>query len=470
MVIWPDSSSRLKHRNGRSFETRRATKLEIGTIAAFESSCLCSTSWAKCAACAVGNAAACRARKTPRGFKAAGLVLANPTAQDMLSSDGKKPSSVVIVEGELNFLTWATRVADDVAVIGVGSGWWVKELVQRLPWGIDVYVRTHCDEQGEKYAQQVIKDIGKQCKVWRLGGAFADENDRAQAGDLPSNPAEGCTCVSGNARAEVRKELDPDRPTIHLTTELHKSVDECEQVLALDRDIYQRDGELVTIVRVSKDESNAELLEGTPTIRKVTVASLRERLMRFANVVKLIPADDGGFEEVPARMPKDICEMLSDRGMWRTVRPITGIVEAPMFLGDGSIMQRPGYDRRTGYVYAPSCDFPQVPEHPTPEQVTEAAALLCEPWSEFAWREKADLAVMVALLLSILCRPAIGDVPAFALDATTPGSGKGLALDVASVIATGRKANKQTYAYDPIEQEKILGRHGDARCRAHCIR
>jgi putative DNA primase/helicase len=156
-------------------------------------------------------------------------------------------------------------------------------------------------------------------------------------------------------------------------------------------------------------------------------------------------------------MPKDICEMLSDRGMWRTVRPLTGIVEAPMFLGDGSIMQSPGYDRKTGYVYAPSVDFPQVPEHPTTAQIEEAASLLCEPWSEFSWRSPADSAVMVALLLSILCRPAIGDVPAFALDATTPGSGKGLALDVASVIATGRKANKQTYAYDPIEQEKILG-------------
>jgi hypothetical protein len=257
--------------------------------------------------------------------------------------------------------------------------------------------------------------------------------------------------IDGGGNQPRRPEI---RPVVHDTTDLHVAVDEAVRVLEHVPNLYQRDGRLVHIVRVSKDEATAKLLEGTPTIRVVPKSVVREMLCRHGSVLRWNPKVD---DYVPAKPCNDLVEALIDRGQWRTVRPITGIVEAPMMLASGEIVQTPGYDTKTGFVYAPSIDFPTVPELPTPEQCKAASELLSEIWAEFPWAGEADLSVVVALFLSILCRPSFGDVPAFALDATTPGSGKGLALDSASVLATGRRANKQTYAYDAVEQEKILG-------------
>jgi hypothetical protein len=259
---------------------------------------------------------------------------------------------------------------------------------------------------------------------------------------------------NGKRRAPIGVDGIPIlRPVIHDTTDLHSAVNEAEWVLQHVPNLYQRDGQLVWIVRVSKDEATAKLLEGTPTIRLVPKAAVREMLCQYGTVVRVNSEGD----QIPCKPCNDLVEALMARGQWRTVRPLTGIVEAPMMLRDGSIMQTPGYDRQTGFVYAPSIEFAPVPELPTAEQCKAASELLREIWAEFPWRGEADLAVVVALFMSILTRPAYGDVPAFALDATTPGSGKGLALDGASVLATGRRANKQTYAYDAVEQEKILG-------------
>ena len=117
-------------------------------------------------------------------------------------------------------------------------------------------------------------------------------------------------------------------------------------------------------------------------------------------------------------------------------------------------MQTPGYDSETGYLYIPSCEFPEVPDAPTVGDVKSAAVLLREPFAEFSWRSESDLAVLVALVLTGLAKPAVGDSPAIAVDATTKGSGKGLAIDVAKTITTGRGASKLTYSSDPAELEK----------------
>lgn len=103
-------------------------------------------------------------RLPPARKRAAELVLANRRAVGMLLGRARTPR-VVLVEGEPDFLTWATRAND--AVIGIGSGWWSEAFAARIPRGCDVVIRTHADAQGERYAEAIAKTLGERCNVWR---------------------------------------------------------------------------------------------------------------------------------------------------------------------------------------------------------------------------------------------------------------------------------------------------------------
>lgn len=125
---------------------------------------------------------------------------------------------------------------------------------------------------------------------------------------------------------------------------------------------------------------------------------------------------------------------------------------------DGSVIEQPGYDAATGFVYAPELTFKRVPDHPSQADACEALQALCEVWCDVPFSTEAQRYVPIAALLTILGRPAIqGSCPAFVVDASTRGSGKTLVLDAVSVIATGRPTSKMSWPPDDVELEKVLG-------------
>jgi hypothetical protein len=143
-------------------------------------------------------------RLPPTGHRMTGLVLANRDAAKILAGKGQQIKTVVICEGEPDWATWSTRVPVDVAVFGIGTGSWTKEHAEKLPKDANVYVRTHCDDAGDKYASNVAETIGDRCAVWRLTNPRGiDENDKSKAGKLSENPEEGCEPVSDKARKIV---------------------------------------------------------------------------------------------------------------------------------------------------------------------------------------------------------------------------------------------------------------------------
>lgn len=103
-------------------------------------------------------------RLPPAGHRSSGLVLANRAGRGMLLGSSR-PRRVVIVEGEPDWLVWSLSTAD--AVIGIGSGWWTDDHAVRIPPNCEVIIRTHADEQGERYAAHVAKTIGERCEIWR---------------------------------------------------------------------------------------------------------------------------------------------------------------------------------------------------------------------------------------------------------------------------------------------------------------
>jgi putative DNA primase/helicase len=271
----------------------------------------------------------------------------------------------------------------------------------------------------------------------------------------PAAQAPAAGAVGGGSGGD---ELDT-RPSIRLGVELHYVVDQATEALASrDPEIYQRDGALVRVVRVAEHEAAHErAATGTPQIRQLAAATLLERLTAAA--IWLRPSKSQPGIWCQARPDPAVVGALATRCEWNGIRPLAGVAEAPGLRPDGTVFQSPGYDPATGYLYAPSCEFPPVPAAPTIEQARAAWTALLEPWREFPWRGQEDLAAQAAAVLTILARAAIlGSVPGFPNDASTRGSGKTLAMDVICTIATGRETAKMPWPRDNDEElGKIIG-------------
>jgi hypothetical protein len=110
----------------------------------------------------------------PAGFSVKGLVLADPLAQQLLGGvcpTWWQPRQVIIAEGEPDWLLWALRQRETdeqgLAVLGVESGAWSPQIAARIPTGASVVIRTHHDEPGERYAQQIAASLNGRCRIFR---------------------------------------------------------------------------------------------------------------------------------------------------------------------------------------------------------------------------------------------------------------------------------------------------------------
>jgi putative DNA primase/helicase len=244
---------------------------------------------------------------------------------------------------------------------------------------------------------------------------------------------------------------DPDeRPAIRLVTgDLHGAIEQGIDALRADPDLYQRETTLVHVTHVTAEEeagSHGECREGTPQIHVMSVNTLRERLTRHARWFRFNARSENWL---PAEPPDHVVRGIADRKAWPRLRRLTGIIEAPSLRPDGSVIDQPGYDAATGYLYIPSCDYPAITERPTLEDARQALAVLEDVFVDFPYSTPAGSSVAVAAALTLIARPAIkGAVPAFIYDANTPGSGKSLQADSISMLAYGRVAGRKDFPTD----------------------
>jgi hypothetical protein len=108
-------------------------------------------------------------RLPPAGRKATGLIMANRRALEVLKP-GTTPCRLMVVEGEPDFLTAATRWLD-AGVIGVISGGWTDDFAKLVPLGSEVLICTHHDPAGEKYAEHVTRTVRKRAVITRMAAA-----------------------------------------------------------------------------------------------------------------------------------------------------------------------------------------------------------------------------------------------------------------------------------------------------------
>jgi hypothetical protein len=194
--------------------------------------------------------------------------------------------------------------------------------------------------------------------------------------------------------------------------------------------------------------------DDTPVIGVLPLATLRERITRFASIGRELK---GVF--APAHPPPWLVAAVDARGEWQGLRKLAGISDTPVLRADGSIWATPGYDERTGVLYEPrrGATFPPIPATPTLADARRAIEDLFEVVEDFPFEASEHRAAWIAALLTVLARFAFtGPSPLFLFDANIRGAGKTLLVQVIAHIVTGKDMPVASYSHETQEMRKRL--------------
>ncbi len=237
-----------------------------------------------------------------------------------------------------------------------------------------------------------------------------------------------------------------------------QAVDEAEEILVQHSGrlrIFQRAGELVRVVTLSKPEADGGLRRsaGTTMLAPLGAVALTEILDRLIVWQKLRNTKDG---PVPVRIdcPEKIAAAYRSRaGSWK-LPELTGLISAPIMRPDGSVFCRAGYDSSTGLFLTE--DWPEVNGAPKREDAVAALGRLLEPFGEFPFCEDSDRAVLAAAILTALQRRLLPSAPLFGFSAPSQRTGKSLLAESVAVIATGRPSPAMATSSEREEVRKAV--------------
>lgn len=271
---------------------------------------------------------------------------------------------------------------------------------------------------------------------------------RRPPGAPPGQGTGGRAPPGGGPAAAAGEPPREDLPTIKIRTHVQGLADEAEEVLVLARrNVYGSAGQLVRVY----DRKGRLGLEPLPE------PSLLELLSDVAIWKRVRQNKEGGFEELPAKPPRDVVSALASRGRWH-LPEVEVVVDVPILRPDGSIVTETGPDRATRAYFLRRRDVRvDVPERPTREQAEAALGALLEPFEDFPFVAPSDRSAAQAFLLTLLGRRAIeGPTPFFLVKAAERGTGKTLLVNLVATIATGAPVAPTTQPENKDEDRKQL--------------
>jgi len=205
---------------------------------------------------------------------------------------------------------------------------------------------------------------------------------------------------------------------------------------------FSQGGQIVHTPRVSElgyvpapdGDSN-----GPVEIRPVNGRAMASKIQFLYSCYKILKGKkDEPSIEVPAMFPISAAEAVVNAPEAAIgLRPLRGITHTPMVRADGSILDQPGYDKASGYLFIPGqgVNVPAVPERPSQAELTGAVALLGEMVAGFPFATPDDRANFFGLLLTPLLRLVTPpSYKMFGIGAHQPGSGKSLLADTVGMI------------------------------------
>jgi hypothetical protein len=249
-------------------------------------------------------------------------------------------------------------------------------------------------------------------------------------------------------------------------TKLPAMLDHAEAaMLAAGVPLYQMGGRLVHPVRTDADSSDAENVRrkaGSLTVQEVSALRLREYMVEHVPLYSVKTSRKG--EKTRARFAAPMMlanHFLARQDRWR-VPVLNGVIETPTLRRDGTLLDSDGYDPESGLLLdMGGMEYPAIPDKPTREDAESALALLQGPFKDFpfvrnAKGESPSQSVMLSAVLTGVVRRTLHSAPIHGTSAPTMGTGKTLAMDVVSLIVTGRLTTAMSQGASEEEDEKRL--------------
>jgi putative DNA primase/helicase len=178
---------------------------------------------------------------------------------------------------------------------------------------------------------------------------------------------------------------------------------------------------------------------GRLTPRTLDAARMRYRLSegRVARWVKRNPKGElMGMKAAPQEVVGNVLAAPNP-----DLPIVSRIMEAPVMAPDGSVHDKPGYNAKSKVFLHPrdGLKVPTIKQRPSARDVRKARTLILrEVFGDFPFVGKAERAHAVCLLLQPFVRGLInGPTPLYIVESPTPGTGKGLLVDVACYPAIG---------------------------------
>ena len=193
---------------------------------------------------------------------------------------------------------------------------------------------------------------------------------------------------------------------------------------------------------------------GTAIIKPITVDHLLDRLGKTIDWLKF---NERSKKWRPANPPKEIAlTLLARSGLW-SFPHLIGVITAPTLRPDGSVLDRPGYDPKTGLLYIEQQPFPPIPEQPSFDAGRKALDfILAEVLAGFPFVETHHRSAALSAILSVVVRHTLRHVPLHAFTAPKAGSGKSLLADCVALIGIGCPASILALSADQGEMNKAI--------------
>jgi hypothetical protein len=195
---------------------------------------------------------------------------------------------------------------------------------------------------------------------------------------------------------------------------------------------------------------------GEPLPRPVTEDRLIHELARATRWDRY---NERAKERLPAMPPRAVAkDMLASRSF--PLPPLRGIVQSPVFAGDGSLSTKYGYHAAAKLYYAPERGFvvPGIPDVPTAQQLRDAVSMITEEvMGDFPFTSESERAHAFAfILLPYMIELVGGPTPIHLFEKPTAGTGASLLVSAAALIATGRHPAMMTEGKDEDEWRKRI--------------
>jgi len=165
----------------------------------------------------------------------------------------------------------------------------------------------------------------------------------------------------------------------------------------------------------------------------------------------------GGPKAIP--VPVQVLPTLMLELPDKVAPQITGLVQHPILMPDGRLIESEGYDEQSGlYLAFDGQKFPAVERRPSrKDAVTAAKQIRKLLFPEIPFRDpKTDGAALLALFLTGIARKVLQQAPAGLITATVQGTGKTTAARMLWVVLSGRDMVVQSIAPDKNEFQKAI--------------